>query len=177
MMRCARSKSLRRGDKGGAKFSGILLPAILLAVVTLGLSLAPVRFGLAGSPDGSGDSVELITRGSELFARRCAICHGNDLEGKSYEIGSGDRRRIARVPSLRKARWFWLDLEIAVANIVKYGESEHPLPSSEFKMPAFGVVLSDDDIRAIVAYLKSIWDSNAGTGAAAPDVPPKPETP
>jgi len=177
MKRCARSKSLRRGYKGGAKFSGVLSRATLLAVVILGLSLAPLCFALAGPPGGYGDSEELITRGSELFARRCVICHGLDLEGKSYEIGSGDRRRIAQVPSLRKARWFWLDMEIAVTNIVKHGESKHPLPSSEFKMPAFGVVLSDGDIRAIVAYLKSIWDSNAGPGAAAPDVPRKAETP
>ncbi len=174
-MRADGSKPLRRGGKGDR--SGALSRATRLTFVVLGLILASTRLGLAGSPDGSGDSAELIARGGELFTRRCAICHGNDLEGKSHEIGSGERRRTVKVPSLRERRWRWLDPQTAISNIVKHGEKKHPLPSSEFKMPAFGIVLSDDDIAAVAAYLKSIWNSSAGGGKAAPHMPPEPETP
>ncbi len=116
-------------------------------------------------------------RGAEIFARRCAICHGHDLEGKTHKAKLGGEETLVRIPSLATPNWLWKSLEKRVFRIIKFGEKAHPSPSSPFFMPSFKQVLSDREIRTVLSYLKGVWRQQtkkpgAENKASPPDAAP-----
>jgi mono/diheme cytochrome c family protein len=90
------------------------------------------------------------SRGERLYVTFCAGCHGLDGRGSwraaLFLIRPGDLTAVTDQP------------DQYVFDIIKHGGASIGRPG----MPAFGAQLSDDDIRALVAYLKTL---PAGRGA------------
>jgi mono/diheme cytochrome c family protein len=84
------------------------------------------------------------SRGERLYVTFCAACHGLDGRGSwraaLFLIRPGDLTAASDQP------------DQYVFEIIKHGGASIGRPG----MPAFGAQLSDDDIRALMAYVKTL---------------------
>lgn len=124
----------------------------ILAVVACGRQPAPPETHLRID---TGDAQQLRL-GGQLYALHCASCHGAQLEG------APDWRR--RLPSGRLPApphdasghtWHHPDWELFA--MTKHGVTPFAPPDYETDMPAFGEILSDAEILAVLGYIKAQW--------------------
>jgi cbb3-type cytochrome c oxidase subunit III len=77
--------------------------------------------------------------GSAIFKKRCSMCHGP--EGKGFSAN--------KTPDFTSAEWQKEMTDAQITDIVKNGKKGTP-------MPAFGAKLSEDEVKAVVAHLRSL---------------------
>jgi mono/diheme cytochrome c family protein len=126
-------------------------PVIALAVILLGLGLFAA--GLAWVLD-TGQPPSGASRGQRLYLGLCATCHGVD--------GRGSWRAtlfLIRPGNLADAGRMSEPTDQYLLDILKYGGAPLGRPG----MPAFGGSLSDDDLRALVAYVRTLGRPAAGS--------------
>lgn len=130
----------------------------LLAVVAIAASaaLAWWQFNLAPTdPMDSSDS-RIVARGQQIYDAQCANCHGKDLEGQPNW-----RSRLASgrlpAPPHDSSGHTWHHPSKVLFSIVKDGVAKNAPPGYETDMPVYGGVLSDAEIWAVLAYIKSRW--------------------
>ena len=136
---------------------------MLLAVGTLVLSVG--LFAGCGLLDGDEQAEEvagwpppadLVTRGSAVYEANCAVCHGANGEGEpNWKVQNDDLTYPA--PPHDETGHTWHHADELLFEIVRDGGSQ--LDSSTFRsrMPAWGEVLSDEEIQAVIIYLKTLW--------------------
>lgn len=110
------------------KVLGTLLFGIILGTLAACASLSP-------TPTES----ELIALGAQRYATYCASCHGDRGQGR---IG----------PALDATQHAWHHPDPQLREFITQGKWG-PLT----RMPAFGEVLSDSEVEAIIATIKSWW--------------------
>ncbi len=102
-----------------------------------------------------GDSA-MVERGRAVYAEACASCHGANLEGQENW-----RERMANgrlpAPPHDESGHTWHHPDQQLFDITKYGVAKFAPPGYETDMPGFEGVLSDSDILASLAYIKSTW--------------------
>lgn len=122
---------------------------VLAIVVVVGMWLRIWPWG-----DG-GEQVDLAV-GQALYAARCAACHGANLEGQANW-----RRRQADgtlpAPPHDPSGHTWHHPDQQLFDIVKFGTAALAGPNYQTNMRAFGPEMSDQEIRAVLAYIKSTW--------------------
>jgi mono/diheme cytochrome c family protein len=101
-----------------------------------------------------------VSLGKSLYMANCAFCHGDRLEGKPGWDGNYPTGGRPALP---------LDGETAITrlsdqdimDVTKFGGQ--PFSPADYKndMPGFEMQLSDSDIWAIVAFIKSRWSEEA----------------
>ena len=98
-----------------------------------------------------------LARGRIVYEQRCAVCHGQRLEGQpNWRVRLPNGRLPAPPHDDTGHTWHHPD-EVLFA-LVKNGLAPPYAPAGyESDMPAFGQVLSDEDIRAALAYIESHW--------------------
>jgi len=99
---------------------------------------------------------DLVTRGHGLYAEHCARCHGERLQGQpNWEV----RRANGTVPPppLDETGHAWQHSDRALFDIVKLGGALFARRGETSEMPAYRETLTDADIWALLAYLKSRW--------------------
>jgi mono/diheme cytochrome c family protein len=128
----------------------LLIGLGVVAVVGLGLALAA-----GGRPGDAGDQRQ-IALGREVYAQYCASCHGASLEGqpnwKQPLPGGG-----MPAPPHDATGHTWHHADDLLFTIVKEGGQAGSPPGYVNLMPAFGGQLSDEEIWAVLAYIKSTW--------------------
>ncbi|WP_246498398.1 c-type cytochrome [Microvirga soli] len=103
---------------------------------------------------GHGTAAQLAL-GAKLYAERCASCHGAKLEGQpDWQEALSSGRMPAPPHDASGHTWHHSDEELFT--ITKKGLAA-VVPGYESDMPAFEGALSDDEIRAILAFIKSTW--------------------
>lgn len=97
-----------------------------------------------------------VARGSELYAVHCAECHGANLEGEADWRTPLDDGGL-RAPPHDESGHTWHHADDHLFAYTKNGGKD--MAPSQFKsnMPGFGEKLSDADIWAVLAYIKSRW--------------------
>ena len=103
------------------------------------------------------DDVKQVTRGKKVYDRFCAYCHGSNLEGQA---NWRDRKPNGRLPAPPhdETGHTWHHPDDLLFGIVKYGFVPPYGPKGyETDKPAWGETLKDDDIWAVLAYIKSRW--------------------
>lgn len=86
-----------------------------------------------------------VARGETLYNKLCISCHGGSTGGT-----------IRDIPPPHNANGHtWHHPDQQLANIILNGLDLSI--SSEKKMPAFKDELSDADVQAILAYIKTLW--------------------
>ena len=103
---------------------------------------------------------QVIERGAAIYAQQCAACHGAHLEGQpDWRSRRPDGRLPA--PPHDESGHTWHHSDDVLFAITKFGMvPPHAPPGYESDMPAFGGLLSDEDIRAVLAYIASQWKSS-----------------
>jgi mono/diheme cytochrome c family protein len=99
-----------------------------------------------------------VAIGQRLYATACASCHGASLEGQpnwQRRLPSG---RLPAPPHDASGHT-WHHSDTQLFRITKLGPAAYP-DGHPTDMPAFGGSLSDDEIAAILAFIKSKWPAD-----------------
>lgn len=101
-------------------------------------------------------SAEVIAQGRQVYADQCASCHGADLAGQPDWRSPLPSGRLPAPPHDASGHT-WHHPDAVLFRIVKEGTAAIVGGGYESDMPGFGGVLSDAEIRAVLAYIKSTW--------------------
>lgn len=99
-----------------------------------------------------------VTRGKQVYDAQCVACHGARLEGQlDWRVRLPNGRLPA--PPHDETGHTWHHPDAVLFDIVKHGlVPGRTAPSGyESDMPAYVGILSDADIVAVMAYIKSTW--------------------
>jgi mono/diheme cytochrome c family protein len=113
-------------------------------------AIAAVSVLLASCDDPDPVTEVDTARGAELYQLHCVACHGGATGG-----------HIADVPPPHNAEGHtWHHEDCLLMDIVRDG-----MPQREGypEMPAFGDVLTDEDIEAILSHIKTWWEPEQRT--------------
>ncbi|WP_372837867.1 cytochrome c [Phaeovulum sp.] len=125
--------------------------AALIGTVTLGAGL-----WLFVTPQAGLANTDEIARGSVVYAENCAACHGANLEGQPDWQKPGPNGRYPAPPHDSSGHT-WHHSDQVLAQIIYYGTAAMVGNGYESDMPGFGTTLSEADILAVLAFIKSTW--------------------
>jgi len=109
--------------------------------------------GLKADPDNQ----KQVQRGQLVYKRFCSLCHGANLEGQpNWRKRKTDGKLPA--PPHDETGHTWHHADELLFGIIKQGLVPPYAPGNyKSDMPAWGDTLKDDDIWAVLAYIKSHW--------------------
>ena len=96
-----------------------------------------------------------IVLGQDLYVANCASCHGANLEGQPDWKRRLESGRMPAPPHDETGHT-WHHADRQLFTITKLGVGG-VVPGYESDMPAFEGVLTDEEIRAVLAFIKSTW--------------------
>ncbi len=130
-------------------------PLALIAALALAAFLAGVfAWNRLGGTD--GPSPERLALGRQLYDANCAACHGIELEGEP----DWQRRRAdgtLPAPPHDETGHTWHHPDELLFDITKQGTAAFAPAGYKTNMIGFADTLSDDQIRAVLDYIKSRW--------------------
>jgi mono/diheme cytochrome c family protein len=111
---------------------------------------------LAGRQPNLDDGAR-IAAGGPVYARHCASCHGANLEGQpNWKVPLPSGRLPA--PPHDDSGHTWHHASDVLFALTKMGLAPPYAPAGyQSDMPAFGTVLTDDEIWNVLAYIRSRW--------------------
>ncbi|MCL4798930.1 MAG: c-type cytochrome [Burkholderiales bacterium] len=127
---------------------------VLAAGVAVVWSIAQQSAGPRADPS----DARQVALGKTVYDKHCAACHGANLEGQP--------RWQSRLPSGRMpapphdaSGHTWHHPDELLFGMTKHGivPGKYAPPGYESDMPAFAGTLTDDEIWAVLAYIKSRW--------------------
>lgn len=91
-----------------------------------------------------------------MYRANCATCHGPRGEGEpNWKTPNADGTYPA--PPHDASGHTWHHTDALLFEIVRDGGSRYNSTSFRSRMPAWGASLSDEDIRSVLAYIKTLW--------------------
>lgn len=135
----------------------------LVGLALAGAAAALVGWRLSG-PSGAAsagllrpDDAALVQRGEQLYRVHCASCHGANLEGQANWRERGADGRLPAPPHDDSGHT-WHHPDEVLFQITRNGVAQAAgLPDYETNMPTYGGTLGDDDIVAVLSWIKSRW--------------------
>ncbi|UOD51612.1 c-type cytochrome [Orrella daihaiensis] len=110
----------------------------------------------------SPDDGQARLEGKRLYDAYCASCHGVHLQG---EPKWRDRMANGRLPApphdVSGHTWHHSDAQLIEMIKIGFMGGVNAPRGYQSDMPAFGSILSDEQIRLILAYIKSSWPEQA----------------
>ena len=85
--------------------------------------------------------VEQVAKGRDIYQANCATCHGAD--------GAGYAQTNVPAPALTGTEHAWHHPDSQIAGFIRNGVGQ---------MPAVGANWSDEDIDAVLSYIKQWWE-------------------
>jgi mono/diheme cytochrome c family protein len=112
-------------------------------------SAPPVHFADA-------DDAALVEEGRHVYSTACATCHGRRLEGQAlWQLQ--DQYAGRRAPAHDATGHTWQHGDEDLFHITKFGRFAFTPADAKSFMPAFDGKLSDHEILAVIAFIKSNW--------------------
>ena len=150
-------RSRRRGTIVRAVVVGALASALVIAVWAV-----QEREAAAETVVLLPDDAPLVAMGEAVYAANCASCHGANLEGQTpdWRVPGPDGRLPA--PPHDETGHTWHHDGDTLFRLTKYGLAELLGPDSDYEsaMPAYDGVLTDEEILAVLSYIKSTWPAD-----------------
>lgn len=126
------------------------------ATVVLAAGVAAWLYLGAGTGRADPDDAAQVAQGRAVYAAQCASCHGANLEGQpDWRVRLPNGRLPA--PPHDEGGHTWHHPDNVLFEITRDGIAAHAPKGYESDMPAFGPKLSDAEIWAALAYIKSRW--------------------
>ena len=146
---------------------------ILAGAAGLGLTALVLSF-MASADAPSGVSSDLppvdLAAGETIYAARCASCHGADLEG-APDWRSPGPDGLYPAPPHDETGHTWHHDDAMLFDYTKLGGDASMaalgLDGTKSGMPAFEDVLSDAEIRDVLAWIASTWPERVRAARAA----------
>ena len=135
-------------------------PIHFVMIIIVVFFVALVALNLAASRTTSQRNTQLagtnpVVTGQTLYARHCAVCHGINLEGQAnWQTPLPNGSYPAPPHDASGHTWHHSD-EYLVSVTLYGGAAVTGTPTNA--MPAYQGILSEDEVRAIFAYIKSTW--------------------
>lgn len=132
----------------------LIVVLILVAVGAAAWSFMAQRDSGRADPDDRAR----VAHGQTVYEQQCASCHGLRLEGQpSWQSRLPNGRMPA--PPHDASGHTWHHSDELLFGMTKEGlvPGKYAPPGYQSDMPAFGSTLPDDDIWAVLAYIKSRW--------------------
>lgn len=127
------------------------LPSLLV------LGCAVLLAGCGDAPRIDATDAKQVGVGASVYVKHCAACHGATLEGQPNWRRRLPNGRLPAPPHDANGHT-WHHPDELLFGITKNGLVPPYAPADYASdMPAFGGVLSDDEIRAVLAYIQSRW--------------------
>ncbi|MEQ8710351.1 MAG: cytochrome c [Rhodospirillales bacterium] len=135
---------------------------VIGGAVTIGLVIAAYSFWTDTPVDNTtaADTVQ----GAALYAENCASCHGANLQGQpDWRERRADNTLPA--PPHDDSGHTWHHPDSMLFAYTKFGGQayldENGITAITSAMPGFEDILSDDEIRNVLAYIRSQWSEQA----------------
>ena len=99
---------------------------------------------------------DTVALGKEVYAKKCASCHGASLEG---QLNWRERRADGRLPAPPHdgSGHTWHHNDRQLLEFTKYGPAALVGGGYESDMQGYEGVLTDREILAVLAFIKSTW--------------------
>lgn len=135
----------------------ILLMLLILASCTLAQTPTPSSNpqGTPYPPMPTLDAAQ-VSLGRHVYQANCAVCHGVKAEGAPNWM-TPDATGNFPPPPHDDSGHTWHHSDRVLYEMIRNGLSDPLHPNSPLRMPAWGNRLSDAEIRAVIAYFKSLW--------------------
>jgi len=103
------------------------------------------------------DDLAVVQAGETVYQAQCASCHGAELQGQP-EWRTRDQNGFLPAPPHDESGHTWHHADDLLFEITKYGPAA-VIGDTSYKtmMPAYQDVLSDDDIIAVLSFIKHSW--------------------
>lgn len=112
------------------------------------------------SPEQTEEKNRLSPLGGKIYASECAVCHGATGKGQGRDIPPlAGNQSIEMTSSVNAIR-------MVLNGGYPPGTGGNPRP---YGMPPFAQSLSDEEVAAVVTYIRTAW-GNRGTAISAQDV-------
>ncbi len=102
------------------------------------------------------ENAEMVALGKNVYGENCADCHGKNLEGQpNWRVRTADGPLPPPPHDVTGHTWHHPD-QILLEITARGGQATAPAGFIS-GMPAFGEILSDDEILAVLAFIKTKW--------------------
>lgn len=135
---------------------GAIVAAVLLAAVSGYIGMTPSGTNFIDPSDQT-----LVTQGRAIYANHCAACHGPSMQGQANWRQRMPNGRLPAPPHDQTGHtWHHPDAQLVdmVRNGLVPGRTAPEGYVSD--MPAYKEILSEDEIIAVIAYIKSTWPAD-----------------
>jgi len=130
----------------------VLKSSLVLMLATAG----SIACSKSDSPEDSMMSEE-VAQGQTLYNQHCATCHGMNLEGQPNWKERNEKGRLPAPPHDETGHT-WHHADQLLFELTKFGMVPPNVPGNyESDMPVFKDILTDDQIWAVLNYIKSRW--------------------
>ena len=134
---------------------------IILFAVLLLTSIGTVLWASEGT-DGvrtelKADDLVVVQAGEKIYQAQCAACHGINLEGQP-DWRTRDANGFLPAPPHDATGHTWHHADDLLFEITKYGASV-VINDDSYKtmMPVYKDILSDEEIVAVLSFIKNTW--------------------
>lgn len=127
---------------------------LFIILVIFFLSGSAMSFNISAET-GKKPDPNRILKGKKLFMTFCQSCHGHQGVGEPIVPWSIRDPSYVSAPALDDSQHAWHHTDEALINIILEG------PRNTKRMPAWKNILSTDDARNLVDFMKSLWSVKA----------------
>ncbi len=104
------------------------------------------------------DDQQVVAAGAALYRENCASCHGEKLEGQVEDWRAPGPDGLMPAPPHDETGHTWHHAETLLFEITKLGVGKAAgLKNYKSAMPAYDGILSDEEIIAVLSFIKSTW--------------------
>ena len=109
-----------------------------------------------GVTEADASNSELVAWGSEVYAQFCVSCHGAELQGEpNWTVRKADGTLPAPPHDVTGHTWHHSDAQLF--EMTKWGTAAVVGSGYPSNMPGFSDKLVDEEIWAVLAFIKSDW--------------------
>ncbi|MGI9419173.1 MAG: c-type cytochrome [Geminicoccaceae bacterium] len=138
---------------------GLALPALMVLAVGAIAAGGFWYFQDDAVIPGDASDLDQVAFGSRVYSRICANCHGAELDGQlGWQDPLKDGTRLAPAHSTEGETWRRTDETLF--EVVKFGGESLKPDGKVSRMPGFEKKLTDDEIWAVIAFIKSTWPAD-----------------
>ena len=127
---------------------------VLIISVVVGAGL--YTFRTSGLTHADASDPKLVALGKQVYAENCASCHGENLSGQT-NWQERDEDGYLPAPPHDETGHTWHHADKILFQITKDGVASIAPEDYKTTMKGFADILSDKEIWASLAYIKSTW--------------------
>jgi mono/diheme cytochrome c family protein len=132
-----------------------MMPRWSLLIGLAGLAAVVAAVAIAGV-ERELETTSVVARGRALYGEHCASCHGAELEGQPNWQTVGPNGKVLAPPHDATGHT-WQHTDDELFRLTKFSVKDVAPDGYVSDMPAFADKLTDEQIWAVLGYIKSRW--------------------